>query len=98
MPQRDIFRVLWGGKWLIIVAPILVGTLTYWFSATSPAVYEAESIVKVSRVAATMQTLLLESMNLYEGDNIATQSEIITSQKIKASVALRLAQKYPEFH
>ncbi len=98
LPQRDIFRVLWRSKWLIIVAPILVGTLTYWFSATSPAVYEAESIVKVSRVAATMQTLLLESMNWYEGDNIATQSEIITSQKIKASVALRLAQKYPEFH
>jgi uncharacterized protein involved in exopolysaccharide biosynthesis len=76
--------------------PFLVGALTYWFTATSP-VYEAESAVKVSRVAASVQALLLEVVSWHEGDNIATQSEIITSQKIKARVALRLAQKYPQF-
>ncbi len=96
LPQRDIFRVLWRRKWVIIAVPILVGALTYWFTATSP-VYEAESAVKVSRVAASVQALLLEVVSWHEGDNIATQSEIITSQKIKARVALRLAQKYPQF-
>ena len=96
LPQRDIFSVLWRRKWVIIAVPILVGALTYWFTATSP-VYEAESAVKVSRVAASVQALLLEVVSWHEGDNIATQSEIITSQKIKARVALRLAQKYPQF-
>jgi len=44
-----------------------------------------------------MQGLLLEALSWYEGDNIATQSEIITSQKIKVRVALRLAENYSEF-
>ena len=96
LPQREIFRVLWRRKWVIIAVPILVGALTYWLTATSP-VYEAESAVKVSRVAGSVQALLLEVVSWHEGDNIATQSEIITSQKIKARVALRLAQKYPQF-
>ncbi|MFB3067708.1 MAG: Wzz/FepE/Etk N-terminal domain-containing protein, partial [Acidobacteriota bacterium] len=94
---RDIFRVLKRRKWVIIVVPLLAATLTYWFSVTPPAIYEAESVVKISRAAANMQSLLLESMSWTEGDNIATQSEIITSQKIKAGVALRLAEKYPAF-
>jgi len=98
LPQRDIFRVLWRRKWIIIAVPLLVGALTYWFTATSLPVYEAESAVKISRVAASVQGLLLEVLSWHEGDNIATQSEIITSQKIQARVALRLAQKYPEFH
>jgi len=96
LPQRDIFRVLWRRKWVIIAVPLLVGALTYGFTATS-SVYEAESAVKVSRVAASVQALLLEVLSWQEGDNIATQSEIITSQKIKVRVALRLAQKYPKY-
>ncbi len=97
LPQRDIFRVLWRRKWVIVALPILAGALTYWFTATSLPVYEAESAVKISRVAASVQALLLEVLSWHEGDNIATQMEIITSQKIKARVALRLAQKYPKF-
>jgi len=96
LPQRDIFRLLWRRKWVIIAVPLLVGALTYWFTATSP-VYEAESAVKISRVVASVQALLLEVLSWHEGDHIATQSEIITSQKIKARVALRLAQKYSQF-
>ncbi len=97
LPQRDIFRLLWRRKWVIIAVPLLVGALTYWFTATSLPVYEAESAVQISRVAASVQALLLEVLSWHEGDNIATQSEIITSQKIKARVALRLAQKYSQF-
>jgi len=48
-------------------------------------------------MAASVQALLLEVLSWHEGDNIATQLEIITSQKIKARVALRLAPKYPKF-
>jgi capsular exopolysaccharide synthesis family protein len=94
---RDIYRVLKRRKWVVILVPILAAMLTYWFSVTPPAIYEAESVVKISRAAANMQSLLLESLSWTEGDNIATQSEIITSQKIKARVALRLAENYPEF-
>jgi len=97
LPQRNIFRPLWRRKWVIIGVPLLVGSLTYRFTATSLPVYEAESAVQISRAAATVQALLLEVLSWQEGDNIATQSEIITSQKIKARVALRLARKYPEF-
>ncbi|MFQ5929771.1 MAG: GumC family protein, partial [Acidobacteriota bacterium] len=95
---RDIFRILRRRKWVIILSPILVGTLTYWLSAMPSAVYEAESLVKISRAAANMQALLIEALSWYPGDNIATQSQIITSQKIKARVALRLGEKYDEFH
>jgi len=95
--QRDIFRILWRRKWVIIAVPLLAGASTYWFTAASLPVYEASSTVKISRVAASVQALLLEVLSWHEGDNIATQSEILTSQKIKARVALRLAQKYPEF-
>ena len=94
---RDIFRIVKRQKWVIILAPIGVGLMTYWSSVTPPPVYEAESVVKISRVAANMQGLLLEALSWYEGDNIATQSEIITSQKIKVRVALRLAENYSEF-
>ncbi len=94
---RDLFRIVKRQKWVIILAPIVVGLMTYWSSVTPPPVYEAESVVKISRVAANMQGLLLEALSWYEGDNIATQSEIITSQKIKVRVALRLAENYSEF-
>ncbi len=97
MYQRDVFRLLWRRKWVIMAAPLFAGVLTYWFTAASLPVYEASSAVQISRVAATVQALLLEVMSWHEGDNIATQSEIISSQKIKARVALRLAQKYPAF-
>jgi uncharacterized protein involved in exopolysaccharide biosynthesis len=90
--QRDIFRILWHRKWVIIAVPLLAGALTYWFTAASLPVYEASSTIQISRVAATVQALLLEVMSWHEGDNIATQSEIISSR-----VALRLARKYPEF-
>ena len=94
---RDVFRILKRQRMIVILAPIFVALLTYFLSVTPPAIYEAESVVKISRVAANMQGLLLEALSWYEGDNIATQIEIITSQKIKAGVALRLAQDYPQF-
>ena len=94
---RDIYRIIRRRKRVIILVPILVGTLTYWFSVRPPAVYQAESVVKISRVAGNMQGLLLEALTMFEGDNIATQSEILTSRKIKARVALRLAENYPDF-
>jgi tyrosine-protein kinase Etk/Wzc len=94
---RDIFRVTRRRKWIIILAPVLVGTLTYLLSQSPPDIYEAESLVKITRVAANMQALLVEALYWYQGDNIATQSQVITSQKIKGRVALRLAQKYSEF-
>jgi uncharacterized protein involved in exopolysaccharide biosynthesis len=97
LPQGDIFRALWRRKWVILAVPLLAGALTYWLTAKSLPVYEAASAVQISRVAATVQALLLEVLSWQEGNNIATQSEIITSQKIKARVALRLARKYPEF-
>ena len=53
--------------------------------------------MKITRVAANMQALLVEALYWYQGDNIATQSQVITSQRIKGRVALRLAQKYDRF-
>jgi tyrosine-protein kinase Etk/Wzc len=44
-----------------------------------------------------MQALLVEALYWYQGDNIATQSQVITSQRIKGRVALRLAQKHSQF-
>ena len=94
---RDIFRIARRRKWILLLAPILVGTVTYILSQNPSPRYEAESLVKITRVAANMQALLVEALYWYQGDNIATQSQVITSHKIKALVALRLAQKYDQF-
>ena len=94
---RDIFRVTRRRKWIIILAPLVVGALTYALSQNPPPIYQAESLVKITRVAANMQALLVEALYWYQGDNIATQSQVITSQRIKGRVALRLAPKYDRF-
>ena len=94
---RDIFRVTRRRKWIIILAPLVVGALTYALSQNPPPIYQAESLVKITRAAANMQALLVEALYWYQGDNIATQSQVITSQRIKGRVALRLAQKYDRF-
>ena len=94
---RDIFRVTRRRKRIIILAPLLVGTLTFLLSQNPAPIYEAESVVKITRVAANMQALLVEALYWYQGDNIATQSQVITSQRIKGRVALRLAQKHSQF-
>ena len=94
---RDIFRVTRRRKWIIILAPLVVGALTFALSQNPPPIYQAESLVKITRVAANMQALLVEALYWYQGDNIATQSQVITSQRIKGRVALRLAQKYDRY-
>ena len=94
---RDIYRIIRRRRWVLILVPILAALLTYLISTTPPSDYQAESLVKISRVAANMQALLIETLSWYQGDNIATQSQIITSRKIRARVAMRLAEKYPEF-
>ena len=94
---RDIFRVIRRRKWVILLSPILSAMLTYWISEVPPPVYSAVSIVKISRVAANMQALLVEALSWYQGDNIATQSQIVTSRKVRARVALRLSEGHPEF-
>ena len=33
---RDIFRIVKRQKWVIILAPIGVGLMTYWSSVTPP--------------------------------------------------------------
>ena len=94
---RDIFRVARRRKWVIVFAPFVVAALTYATSEVPEPVYSAQSVVKISRVAANMQALLVEALSWYEGDNIATQSQIIESRKIAARVALRLAETHPYF-
>ena len=56
---RDIFRIARRRKWIIIFAPLVVATLTYMTSTVPPDVYSAQSVVKISRVAANMQALLV---------------------------------------
>ena len=94
---RDIYRIFLRRKWLLILASVVCGTVTYLTTTSPKPVYEAESLVKISRVAANMQALMIEAMSWYQGDNIETQSRIITSRKVKARVAMRLAKKYSEF-
>ncbi len=96
---RDIYRILRRRKWVLVISPILVGALTYFIAPQPSPTYQAEALVKISRVAANMQALLIEALSYYQGDNIETQSRIITSQLIKVRVARGLARlgRYPEF-
>ncbi len=94
---RDIFRIFRRRKWVIVLSPIAVATLSYLLSTQPDPEYQAEALLKVSRVATSMNALLIEAMTWYQGDNIATQSEIITSQKIRIRTAVCLAENHPEF-
>jgi len=55
---RDIFRVARRRRWILLLAPTLVGSLTYFFTQSPPPLFEAESLVKITRVAANMQQII----------------------------------------
>ena len=94
---RDIFRIFRRRKWVIILSPISVAVLSYLLATQPDPEYQAEALLKISRVATSMNALLIEALTWYQGDNIATQSEIITSQKIRIRTAVCLAENHSEF-
>ena len=94
---RDIFRIFRRRKWVIMLSPIIVGGLVYLSVAQPAPEYQAEALLKISRVATSMNALLIEALTWYQGDNIATQEEIIASQKIRIRTAVCLSENHDVF-
>jgi len=86
---RDYWRVLRKRKLTIILFPILIASLSFLMTPSSPPTYQAIASVKISR-SSSMAGLLLQAITWSEGDNLATQAKLIQSQPILIKVAQRL--------
>ncbi|HEY3130392.1 MAG TPA: polysaccharide biosynthesis tyrosine autokinase [Acidobacteriota bacterium] len=86
---RDLYRVLRKRKWIIIVAPVLMGLATYTFTEAPPPIYQAETLVRITR-STTLAGLMTQVVSYSPYDNMATQRMIVTSQPVLLDVARRL--------
>jgi capsular exopolysaccharide synthesis family protein len=91
---RDLSRILRRRKWLIILAPIIMGLATYWLTEAPPPIYSADALLRISRVN-TLAGLMVEWVNYSAYDNMATQILVVTSQPVleEAVYKLGLAKK-----
>lgn len=86
---RDIYRVVRKRKWIIILAPILMGISTYILSDVPPPIYTSDALVKINRVA-TVAGMMTEMVRYSSYDNMATQIMVISSRPVLEKVAQRL--------
>lgn len=77
----DILRIIKRRKYLIIAITVSFVVVTYFFLPRSKAVYEATALVEVFLNSSASEPLLSDFF-FDDSDNIATQSTIISSQRI----------------
>ena len=85
---RDFWRVIRKKKFIIISTILLMGIFSFFFAQylkPTPE-FQATSSVKVER-ATTLAGLVLQVVSYAEGDNLATQAQVITSYPIMERVA-----------
>src|SRR5579884_4248039 len=90
---RDIYRVIRRRKWIIILAPTLMGLTTYFLTELPPPVYTSEALVRISR--STTVAGLMSEIQYSPYDNMATQIMVISSRPVLESVALKLKMVKP---
>ncbi|HUU50577.1 MAG TPA: AAA family ATPase [Nitrospinota bacterium] len=85
---RDYWRVIRKKKLIIISTTLLMGIFSFFFAQylKPMPLYKSTSSVKVER-ATTLAGLVLQVVSYAEGDNLATQAEVITSYPVIEKVA-----------
>jgi len=86
---RDLFRVARKRKWVIIIAPFLMGFVTFAFTEPPRPIYTAEALLRISR-SNTLAGLMSEMVSYSPYDNMATQIMVITSYPVLEEVAREL--------
>ena len=77
---RDYWRILRKRKWIVVLVALAFGGMAYVFAEVQKPnpVYQATAVVKFER-STTLVGLLVETISLSTGDNLATQSAVIRS-------------------
>src|SRR5438128_5595399 len=91
---RDVYRVVRKRKWIILIAPVLMGLLTFSMTEIPPPVYNSEALVRISK-SSTVAGLMTEIVSYGSYDNMATQVMVITSRPVLEDVARRLGMVKP---
>ncbi|MEK6777566.1 MAG: polysaccharide biosynthesis tyrosine autokinase [bacterium] len=86
---RDYGIILLKRKRLIVATTLLIGCLSFLFSFSKEAIYEATSSVKIEQ-SKTVAGLFLEAFSWNNWDNIASESEVIRSTPVVARVCKSL--------
>jgi polysaccharide biosynthesis transport protein len=98
MPQydlnlRDYWRIFRKRKWSILFLTLAFGTLAFLFAQMEKptAVYQSTAVVKWEHTT-TFVGLLVETISLSSGDNMATQAALVRSFPVleRAAKAIRL--------
>jgi len=91
---RDIYRVVRKRKWVILLAPLLMGFSTFSVTEVPPPVYNSEALVRVSK-SSTVAGMVTDIVSYGSYDNMATQTMVITSRPVLEDVARRLNMVKP---
>src|SRR3989338_632065 len=77
---RDYWRILRKRKWIVVFVALAFGGMAYVFAEVQKPnpIYQATAVVKFER-STTLVGLLVETISLSTGDNLATQSAVIRS-------------------
>ncbi len=88
---RDYLRILRKHRYYLIAPTLLLGILTYLFTPTASITYRASASIKISQ-SSTLAGLMLQVFTFSSGDNLATQTQIITSLPLVARLAQNLGR------
>ncbi len=88
---RDYIRILRKHRYYLIGPPLLLAVLTYLLTPAPAVNHQATASIKISQ-STTMAGLLLQVFTYSSGDNIATQTRILTSQPMMAKLAQNLGR------
>ena len=91
---RDVYRVVRKRKWVILLAPILMGFSTFYMTEVPPPVYNSEALVRVSK-SSTVAGMMTDIVSYGSYDNMATQIMVVTSRPVLEDVARRLQMVKP---
>lgn len=90
---RDYWRILRKRKGIVAIVALAFGAMAYVFAEVQkpPPIYQATAVVKFERTT-TLVGLLVETISVSSGDNLATQAAIVRSFPVleRAAKALRL--------
>jgi tyrosine-protein kinase Etk/Wzc len=91
MPQydlnvRDYLRILRKHRYYLVVPPLVLVALTYFLTPSPTVSYKASASIKISQ-STTLAGLMLQVFTYSSGDNIATQTRVLTSLPLMAELA-----------
>ena len=94
---RDYWRVLRRRKGVVLIVTLAFGALAYLFAQVQKPdpIYQATAVVKFER-STTLVGLLVETISLSSGDNLATQAALVRSFPVLERAAKGLRTIPPE--